>query len=181
MIAAKNNGWSSLDFIILPQSFSNPALNCYGVTYDEDSIMHYPGGAGAAKPLIGHRRTVLGTKADPNTSFKKNMKPSSTDTTRVNVMYATQGNQKRDVGKDCRSQARLSRTYTVPAALTSALQVTDAPIDITGTPIISAGPTDGPSESSVTPAPYPQGSIGPLTSCSLVQYVPTLRRFDEPY
>lgn len=67
--------------------------------YDEDYIMHYPGGAGAKKPLIGHRKTVLGTKADPNTSFKKNLKPSSTDIDRANAMYSGQGNQKRD--SDC--------------------------------------------------------------------------------
>ena len=70
-----------------------------GDAYDEDSIMHYPGGAGAKKPLLGHRKTVLGTKADPNTSFKKNTKPSSSDVRRANEMYSGQGNQKRDAAE----------------------------------------------------------------------------------
>ncbi|KAL8755511.1 MAG: hypothetical protein Q9199_003592 [Rusavskia elegans] len=90
--AASREGWSSVDFI--PYGQSN--LCSSSDAYDEDSIMHYPGGAGAKKPLIGHRKTVLGTKADPNTSFKKNINPSSTDIDRANAMYTGQGNQKRD-------------------------------------------------------------------------------------
>ncbi|KAL8830308.1 MAG: hypothetical protein Q9170_005791 [Blastenia crenularia] len=142
MITAKNSGFSSLDYIIQPQSRQEHPLNCYSQNYDEDSIMHYPGGAGAAKPLVGHRKTVLGTISDPNKSFKKNTKPSISDIARANVMYTTNSNAKRDIGKDCRSQARLSATYSAPAALTSALNMTAAPIDITGTPIISTGVTD---------------------------------------
>lgn len=138
--------------------------------------MHYPGGTGAAKPLIGHRKTVLGTKTDPNKSFQKNTKPSSTDVARTNAMYATEANQKRDVGKDCRSGVRLTRTYTVPAALTSTLTVTDAPIDITGTPIISSGPADGQAEATMTGGAAATSGLAaqPLTSCRLVQYVLTL-------
>ncbi|KAL8746552.1 MAG: hypothetical protein Q9190_001436 [Brigantiaea leucoxantha] len=158
LFAARSNGWSSLDFIELPQSFAQPdPLNCYGQTYDEDSIMHYSGGVGAAKPLIGHRKTVLGNKSDGK-SFKKNTVPSTTDVARVNAMYATTENQARDVGKDCRSEARLTRTYTVPAALTSALQVTAAPIDITGTPIISSGDTSGPAETGLSVPPSSSSS-----------------------
>ena len=170
LIAARNAGWSSLDFIILPQSFQDPPLNCYGQTYDLDSIMHYPGGAGAASPLIGGRKAVLGTVNNPKKSFKKNLVPSSTDAARTNVMYATTANQKRDVGADCRTSARVTRTYTVDPALTSALTVSAAPIDITGTPIISSGVPTTAGAASVTSAPGLPGTVGPLSSCSLVQY-----------
>lgn len=140
LLEANRQGWSSLEFIIYPQSFSNPALNCVGQNYDEDSIMHYPGGAGAAKPFVGHRKTVLGTIGDPNKSFKKNTKPSTTDVARANAMYATTANQKRDIGKDCRSNStRLTATYSAPAGVTSVFNMTAAPIDITGTPRISSG------------------------------------------
>ncbi|KAL8881793.1 MAG: hypothetical protein Q9198_001077 [Flavoplaca austrocitrina] len=63
--------------------------------------MHYPGGAGAKKPFIGHRKTVLGRKDNPDESFKKNMKPSSVDVGRANVMYSTPENKKRDITKAC--------------------------------------------------------------------------------
>ncbi|KAL8659041.1 MAG: hypothetical protein Q9202_007315 [Teloschistes flavicans] len=168
LIAAKAHGWSSLNFIVYPQSFTEPPFNCYSNTYDEDSIMHYSGGIGAAKPRLPgiSRKTVLGTKANPKTSFKKNLKPSSTDVARTNAMYTTQANQKRDVGKYCGPSARSTRTYTVAAALTSGLLATAAPIDITGTPTDAGAAT-------ITSAPVTdaggQGTIGPLTSCSLVQ------------
>ncbi|CAL8582615.1 hypothetical protein XPA_008269 [Xanthoria parietina] len=95
MHVAASEGWSSVEFIALA-----PSDQCsLSDAYDEDSIMHYPGGAGGKKAFLGlgHRDTVLGTKADPNTSFKKNMKPSSADIDRANAMYAG-GNQKRAGG-----------------------------------------------------------------------------------
>lgn len=128
--------------MIYPQSLANPPFNRIGQNYDEDSIMHFPGGADAAKPFIGHRKVVLGTVTDPSKGFKKNTKPSTTDVARANAMYASQENQKRDIGKDCRSGARLTRTYSAPAQITSAFTMTAAPIDITGTPRISVGVTE---------------------------------------
>ena len=63
--------------------------------------MHYPGGAGASKPRFGRRKTVLGTKANPDVSFKKNTTPSKGDVDRANAMYTTPDNQKRDMANAC--------------------------------------------------------------------------------
>ncbi|KAL8875713.1 MAG: hypothetical protein Q9205_007107 [Flavoplaca limonia] len=103
LVAAKGNGWSSLDLIILPRSQQNPPICELGDAYDEDSIMHYPGGAGGSKSLLkaGSRKTVLGYKNKPNESFKKNKKPSSADIDRANAMYSTPENKKRDITKAC--------------------------------------------------------------------------------
>ncbi|KAI4270324.1 MAG: hypothetical protein LQ337_006746 [Flavoplaca oasis] len=104
LMAAKQEGWSSLDWIIFPRSDQNPPLCEQSDAYDEDSIMHYPGGAGAKKPFLGHRNTVLGKKDNPDESFKKNMKPSSADVNRANAMYSTPENKKRDITKACSDQ-----------------------------------------------------------------------------
>ncbi|KAL8698684.1 MAG: hypothetical protein Q9201_006437 [Fulgogasparrea decipioides] len=86
IILAQKEGWSSQDFITIDKSEQDPPLYCYS-DYDEDSIMHYPGGAGAKSPMPGGRRkTVLANKSDGK-SFKKNLKPSSKDVARANALY----------------------------------------------------------------------------------------------
>ena len=106
--AAKENGWSSLDWIIVPRSTDKPPTCKLGDEYDEDSIMHYPGGAGASKSTLRrHRKTVLGKKNKPDESFKKNMQPSSNDAARVNAMYSTAANRKRDVTIPCSGEQEL--------------------------------------------------------------------------
>ncbi|KAL8999895.1 MAG: hypothetical protein Q9169_001301 [Polycauliona sp. 2 TL-2023] len=101
LLLAKNSGWSSPEWMII-SSDQNPPLCVKGDTYDEDSIMHYPGGAGGAKDDYGlHRKTVLGKRGNPNESFKKKKKPSSSDVDRANAMYTTPQNGKRDEVKLC--------------------------------------------------------------------------------
>ena len=79
--------WSSNHFIILPTALPGKRVSNL---HDLDSIMHYSGGSGGSKTLLGlgHRKTVLGSRAKPDESLKKNMKPSELDVARVHDMYA---------------------------------------------------------------------------------------------
>lgn len=138
--------------------------------------MHYPGGAGATKPKLGHRKIVLQDKTN-GSSFKKNTKPSSLDINKVNQMYRPALAQ-RGINDNITSYCGVSATYssipTTTATVTSltstfATQTTTSATQTTsgntsgGTttvpPSITIPPSTSVAASTPAPvAPYAQGT-----------------------